>query len=406
MIKFVGIYSALVLCGLLLHPKESYSSEKLIEASVSALAEYNDNIFLNFEPQDAVSSLIIKPSLSGVVKEQNWQAKLNTQLIVNQYSDRSLDSNGQLLDLTGQYSAERNVFSINIGHDIISSLSTISADFGLSSQRINRKTQSISPQYTRLLTERLALTLSYSYSDTEYLDIEDDARFVSSYTKTGSAALRYSLTGKDQVGLNFQAVDYTRKDKLGDIQLFDVSVNFGYKFSDTISIDFAAGVSRRNSTNLQESTFDFIGVPAFQNTETNVRTQGNTFNLEVRQLLETGNVGVRLSRNATTNSFGGLNETDRFVLSYDERLSLLWRYSIAASYEGVTSESVATTIIDRELVSLEARMSYSITTNWNMNLSYRYVQREFKNISRNENTPRSNRLQIGLRYNLPALITF
>ncbi len=388
-----------------MYPKESYSSEKLLEASVNARAEYNDNIFLTTLPHDAISRIVITPSLSGIIKEQNWQIELNSKLRINQYSDHKLDSNGQLFSLTGQYSTERNIFSISVGHDLISSLSTASTDFGISSRRVERKTQSVTPQYTRFLTERLVLTLSYSYSDTDYLD-DDEDRFVASYTQTGSAALRYNLTEKDQVSLNFQAVDYARKDNLGDIQLFDINVGFDHKFSETLSMDLAVGGSRRDSTNLQTSVFDFFGTEIKVSEGIDTKTNGATLNLGLNQLLETGSVGVRVSRNTTTNSFGGLNETDKIVVNYDEKFSSLWRYFIAATYENVTSESIATTSSDREVVFLDARMSYSLTQDWNMSLSYRYTQRKFKNISSDESTPHSSRLQIGLTYNLPPLSTF
>lgn len=389
-----------------MHPEESYSSEKLLEASVSTWIEYNDNIFLTTSSHDAVSSLIITPSLSGIIKEQNWQVKLNSQLRINQYSDHNLDSNGQLFNLSGQYNAERNIFSLSVDHDLITSLSTISTDFGLSNEIIKRKTQSITPQYTRFLTKRLVLTLSYSYSNAEYLDIEDDTRFISSYTETGSSALRYNLTEKDQVSLNFQAVDYTRQDKLGDIQLFDVNVGFDHDFSQTLSMNLAVGVSRRNSTNLQTTALDFFGTIITIPQEINTKTRGSTLNLGVEQLLEVGSISGRVSRSATTNSFGGLNETDKVVIKYDERLSSLWRYAISASYADTISVSAATTSIDREVLFLEAKTHYSLTQDWNMSLSYRYRQRKFKNVSSTGETPDSNRLQIGLTYNLPPLSTF
>lgn len=404
MIKFVGIFSALVL--ILMQPVESYSSERLLEASVGARGGYNDNIFLTSLPHEAVSSFIVTPSLSGVVKERNWEAKLKSQLRLNQYSNHSLDSNEQLFDLSGKYSSERNVFSISLGHNLISSLSTVSTDFGLSSQRIKRKTQSISPQYTRLLTNRLVLMLSYTYSDTEYLDVKDDAQFVSSYTETGTAALRYNLTEEDQVSINFQATDYTRKDKLGDIKLFDVNIGFNHKFSEVLSLDVAIGASRRDSTNLQTSALDFFGVTVIVPQEINTETRGSTFNLELKKLLETGSVNVKLNRNTTTNSFGGLNEIDRFVFSYDERLSSLWRYLLSISYEDVVSASVATAPTDREVIFLEAKTFYSPIQDWNMSLSYRYTQREFKNTMSSLGTPRSNRFHVGLTYNFPPLSTF
>ena len=404
-IKFVSLFSTLVFFLYLMYPKESFSSEKLLEASVSARAEYNDNIFLTTRPHDGITSMVIKPSLSGIIKESNWQVKLNSELRVNQYSDHNLDSNGQFFELTGQYGAERDTFSISIKHDLVSSLSAASTDFGISSQRIERKTQAVTPQYTRFLTERLVLMLSYSYSDTDYLD-DKDTRFVASFTETGSAVLRYNLTEKNQLSMNFSAVDYTRKDNFGDIQLFNANVSFDHEFSEILSVDLAIGISRRNSTNLQEITSDFFGIPITVPREINIKTRSTTLNLGLRRLLEKGSIGTRISRNTTTNSFGGLDERDRFVINYGERLSSLWRYSVVASYENVTSANVATASTDREIIFLEARTFYSLTQNWNVSMSYRYSQRKFKNVSDVGDTPSSNRLQIGLNYNLPSLSTF
>ena len=56
----------------------------------------------------------------------------------------------------------------------------------------------------------------------DYLDAENTS-FVSSFTDTGAASLRYNLTEKDQLTMALQAVDYTRKDNLGDVQLFDTN---------------------------------------------------------------------------------------------------------------------------------------------------------------------------------------
>ncbi len=403
--KFVSIFSALGCFLSLIYSVTASSSEKLLEASVNVRTEYNDNIFLTTTPHDSVSRAVITPSLSGVIKEQNWQVKLNSKLRINQYSDHTLDSNGQFFNLTGQYRAERDIFSISIGHDLTSSLRASSADFGISSQQVERKTQSVTPRYTRLLTERLNLALSYSYSDADYIDNED-ARFVASYIDTGSASLSYNLTEKDQLSINLQAVDYTRKDRLGDSQLFDVNLGFDHKFSKTLSVDLAVGASKRNSTNLQTTVLDFFGGVIIIPQEINTKSRGSTLVLGMKQSLETGSIAARASRNTTTNSFGGIDEIEKLVLNYDDRLSSLWRYTIVTSYEDTTSISAVTTSTNREVLFLEAKTYYSLPQNWNMSLSYRYVQRKFKSGSSVGNTPESNRLQIGLTYNLPPLSTF
>ena len=173
LIKIPRVPVILLFCIAALSISNAWSYEGSLEADIDARAEYNDNIFLTAGPHDAVSGIIITPSLSGIIKEQHWVAKLNARIKSHNYSDDRLDGNDQFFSLTGQYSQERNIFSLNVTHDLGSNLSSTSTDFGIAGRRINTKRQSITPQYTRLITERLALTLSYSYTDVDFEDAEN-----------------------------------------------------------------------------------------------------------------------------------------------------------------------------------------------------------------------------------------
>ena len=262
--KISYVYRILGVCVLLIQPSAAWSYEGALEADVDARAEYNTNIFLTSQPHDAVTGTIITPSLSGIIREQNWEAKLRARLRINKYSDDTIDGNDQLFDLTGQYNAQRNIFSLNINHDLDSNLSSTSTDFGIAGRRVERKKQSITPQYTRLLTERLALILSYTYSDVDYLEAENTG-YIPYISETGAASLQYDLTEKDKLTFSLFAVDYASKNDLVTYQLFLSRIGIDHKFSETLSTDFLVGVSRRNSTNLQTQTFDFFGQPVTHN---------------------------------------------------------------------------------------------------------------------------------------------
>ena len=148
LIKIPRVSVMLLLCSAALSISNAYSYEAALEADVDARAEYNDNIFLTSLPHDPVTGIIITPSLSGIIKEENWEAKLRARVRINKYSDDTIDGNDQLFDLTGQYNAQRNIFSLNINHDLDSNLSSTSTDFGIAGRRVERKNQSITPQYT------------------------------------------------------------------------------------------------------------------------------------------------------------------------------------------------------------------------------------------------------------------
>lgn len=405
MFKISDICWAISAFFVLFYTTIAYSKEYSLEADVDARAEYNSNIFLTNQPHDSVKGIIITPSLSGVVKEKNWQGELKARIKSHNYSDDNLNGNDQYLSLTGQYDAERNIFSLNALYDLASNLNSTSSDFGTVGRRVNTKNQSITPQYTRLLTERSALILSYTYTDVDFLEADDTA-YTPYITETGSGSLIYDLTEKDKLTFQLQAVDYNSKNDLVTYQMFISRFGIDHKFSQTLSTDFLVGVSRQNSTNLTTQTFDFFGNVIIQTQEIDAKNRGLVLDAGIKKLLERGSIEGRLSRDNTTDSFGGLNQVDRLKINYIEKLSSLWRYSVSARIEDITSISVNNRSSDRDLLFFDTVVFYSISSKWDANASYRYVQRKYKSDTSDNRAPHSNRIYVGLTYNFPSLSTF
>ncbi len=392
--KKTYVLGVFMVCIAMLPISNTYARQWSLESSINARSEYNDNIFLTSGPHDAVTGMTITPALSGVINEKNWEAKLRARLRINKYSDHTIDGNDQFFDLTGRYNAQRNIFSLNINHDLDSNLSSASTDFAIVGRRVERKSQSISPQYTRLLTERLNLTLSYTYSDVDFLDVEN-RRFIPYSTETAFISFQYDLTEKNKLSFMLQAVDYRSKNDLTTYQLFVSRIGVDHQFSKILSVDFQAGVSRRNSTSLNtlSQKIDF-------------HNRGFVMDAGVTQRLENGRVEGRISRDDTTNSFGGLDQVDKFIVTYTQRLSSLWRYDISARFEDISSVSTNNGSTDRDLFLFETKVYYSITPKWVVNASYRYSARKFKSDASESRAPHSNRVYVGMTYNFPSLSTF
>ena len=404
MSKFSDIYRVLGVC-LLTQTQYVYASERSLEADINAGAEVNDNIFLTTLPHNRVNGIVITPSLSGVMKEENWEAKLRARVKSYNYNDKNLDSNDQYFDFSGRYLVSRNVFSLNVNHDLASSLSSTSDDFGIVARRINAKRQSITPQYTGLLTERLVLSLSYTYSDVDFLEAENTG-FTPYITETGSGSLVYDLTEKDKLTISLIAVDYTSRNELVTYQLFMSRLGIDHKFSETLSADFLVGVSRRTSTNLQTQSFDFFGQPITITQEIDSTNRGLVLDAGVKQLLESGQMTGRISRDNTANSFGGLDQVDRFKINYSNKLSALWRYRISGRFEDFTSISSGSRNTDRRVFFFDTAAYYSIGRRWNVSASYTYALRRFKSDNNDTRAPRSNKIYVGVTYNFPSLSTF
>lgn len=405
MIKTSSINLAVLSCIVLIQSSIVHSAELLMESDIDVRAEYNDNIFLTNQPHDSVTAIKITPTISGILKEQHWQGIFEASLRSNNYSDSDLDSNDKYFNLTGLYNEERNIYSLNLNYDLDSNLNSVTTDFGIAGRRVNRRNKSVTPQYTRLITERLSLTLSFSYTDVEYIDAED-TNFTPYISKNATAMLAYDLTERDSVTFNLVGVDYASKDDSVTYELFLTRVGIDHEFSETLNADFLIGVSRRTSTNFNTQIIDFFGETVVVPVIVDAEDRGFVLDAGITKKFERRSIEGRISRDNTTNSFGGLDQADKIKINYRETISELWRYDVAVRIEDITSISTTTSSADRDVLFVEARTYYSITEKWNMNASYRYVRRKFKSAGGSSSAPESNRLYVGLTYNFPSLSTF
>ncbi|MDT8283293.1 MAG: hypothetical protein RQ982_10890, partial [Gammaproteobacteria bacterium] len=348
---------------------------------------------------------VITPSLSGVIKDNNWSGELKAKLTSYRYSDHSINGDDQFFDVTGRYSEERNIFSLNANYDLSSNLDSTSTAFGIAGRRVEQKSQIISPQYTRLLTERLALMLGYTYTDVNFSNTET-TNFTDYTSHTGSGTLIYDLTEKDKMTVSFFAVDYASSGDQLTYNLYMSRFGIDHEFSETLSTDFLIGVSRRKTTNRTTQTFDFFGNVITLEQEDDSNTRGLLFDAGITKKFESSELESRLSRNNNTNSTGGLDQTDTFTLRYKEDLSSLWRYDASVRYQDITSVGSSNSTDNRELLFLETRLFYSITKKWIANASYRYAQIKRTGDTSDNSTPHSNRIFVGITYNFPSLSTF
>lgn len=393
------------MCITLLTTLTIHAKQWSLETDVDAGVLYNDNIFMSSGTHDAVSGVIITPTLSGIVKEQHWQANLDAMFQQQYYSDHTLDGSDQFFSLGGQYNAERNIFSLTAKYDLGSNLNSTSTDFGIAGRRINTIEQSVTPQYTRLINERMALTLSYAYTDIDFEDAERTP-YTPYITQSGSVSLIYNLTEKNRLTLSVQGVDYQSQNNLITYKLYTSNIGLEHEFSETLSTNISLGVSRQKATNLTTQTFDFFGQPVTVTQALDSENRSSVYNGAITKLLENAKIEGGISRNIRSNSFGGLDRVDQLRLEYSGNISSLWRYAIRSNYQDIKSSNTGGNSLSRELFTFETKIYYSFSTNWNLNASYRYSARKYKSDTSGERAPHSNRLYIGLSYNFPSISTF
>ena len=369
-----------------------HAAQYSVESSVSARAEYNDNIFLTELPHDSVYGLIVIPEARMVAREANWETFLGARLRSNNYSEDGLNSNDIYLDASGSYSQERNIFSLAGQYYRDSNLNALREDFGVIPRRIDRELWSITPEYQRLLTERAVLALSYSHVDVEYLDAEDTG-YVPYDLDTVTGSIAYGLTETDKLIFTLQATDYQTKSESLEYQLFIARVGLEHEFSELWSADFSIGGSRRNAT-----------VRTTPTEESKSSDTGTVFDVGLTREAETGTFLGRISRENVPNSFGGLNVVDSLALILRQNITERWSYSIVARYRDIEAVALDRTT-DREVITFEPKLFYAIDRFWTVEASYRYSQRRFKS-DPDDTAPDSNRVYIGMTYNFPDITTF
>ena len=379
----------------------SYAAEYSLVTQANIRAEYNDNIFITSAPHDSVTGLVVSPQARLVAKEQNWQSYLNTKLVVNRYSDDALDSNDLLFDWKNNYTFERHVVSLDVKYNKDSTLNSTSSDFGIVARRVRSRSKSFAPSYQYMLNERARLTVSAARTRVDY---SDEIGFIGYSLNSVSGSWLQAVSESDTFSLTLQGTRYESDRGLYKYDLNVIQLGLQHQFSKLWSFNGAIGNSRRSASNQTTSTINFFGQTVSVVQVNNSTTTGLILDAVLTRELEKGDIAVTLSRNNTTNAFGGLNEISTFKVASQYQLTELWRQVMSLRYEDVNAVSAGSRVTDRTVLLFEFRMIRQIDRRWKINASYRYAARQFDAVSAGDAF--SNRIYLGMTYNFPDISTF
>jgi len=395
----------MLLCYCGLFSADAVSVQYSVKSDITADTRYNDNVFLTTLQHDSVSSLSIAPSVKIDVKDINWESYLNGRVKDNKYSDKNFDSTDEYLDLSGKYTQEKNIYTLSGAYDKDSNLNIESTDFGVTGKRVNRNRKNLAPQFQRLLSERLVLSVGYDHTDVDYTDAIGTA-YVPYGSDTVNGSLIYGVTENDKISILLQAIDYASKNDAYKYKLSVAKIGIDHKISEIWASNFSIGTSRRSSTNRSVLTYDFFGQPIVLTQVSDFTDRGFVLDAGLTETLETGSLNAVISRNDVTNSYGGLNEVSSFRFKYNRNLSVLWRYDISVRYEKIRTVSGVQRSTDRDALFFVPQVSYKIDRDWRAIASYQYIQQRYRIDSSDNRTADSNMIYIGMTYSFPDISTF
>jgi len=400
------VYSSLLGAGslLLFIAGNVNAAEWSLNSNIQARYEYNDNIFLTLQPHESVSNVVIQPDIKFRAEEKNWVTMLEARLRSNNYSDSNLDSHNQHYLADGSYKRERDTYSIKGSYDLNSSLDIESNDFGLSRVRVNRTTTNISPSYSRMLTERLLVSLGYTIMESKY-DDSVSTDFVSYEAEIASASLAYNLSERDKFNTSVQYTDYMSLNGLSEYQLLTSRMGLSRNFAENFTADFQIGTSVRDAINRSTSTIDFFGTTISLVQESVSSNRGYVLDAGFVYKSDEWAFSGRLGRDNVTNSYGGVNEADTLKFDYNRRLTDRWGYGLIGKYEKTEAIISSISFSDSRSLTVNASINYALAMDWKITASWRYLEREFTTQNQT-NVPRSNTIYLGMTYNFSEVSTF
>ncbi|MGI8739276.1 MAG: hypothetical protein ACR2KU_06430 [Gammaproteobacteria bacterium] len=407
-----------VLCGLaggLGVPGKAIAQAWIVQPGVSLEGIYDDNFRLSPNDPQAVSTARVGGSLklarvtetsdiAGLVRVDGnayfgEDEGLDDQS--NQLLDFSYFTKGELSRLGGTFSLRRDTLLRTIrgveGTDDPTLEPDPDVDEGLSRANIERLRLSVGPSWSRLLTERTEVGLSYLFSDSSYSNVppitQGDSNISDSHNHLVGGQLLTRVTERDRLALIFRAQRYEADD--------DATFN-NYDLQTGVVRDFTETFQGRLTIGARYTEFD---VPA----ETGIGGQpaqvgdDTGFVVTIGGIKRTGltTFAGTLVRTATPSASGEIVQNDQLAFNVSRQLSERAEIIIRSTIYETESLTDLTSNSNRRFIAVEPRLRYALSPSWAVEAAYEY--RRIKEFDTPDSAD-SNAVMLSLNYELPVVV--
>jgi len=356
----------------------------LFDPKISLKQGYDDNFRLstNSSQEDEVwiSELSGELALRGKSERLDVEALLRLDAVKYNGDDSDLkDRNNQLIGLSSRYKVtERNafIFKGNYFRDTILRTAGIfldpqdigndnslepdqDVDGNIVRNNVRRTRFTISPGWRYHLNEKTTLGLNYNYNDIAFSG--DAQGLVESDRQKISAIIIRKVTEKDKVTAKISEA-YFRPETDQDVDTFEARLGWIHDFSETLRMDYTFGWRDSDFDNSEESG-----------------DSGYVANIGATKHTGLTTYRVNLERRVTPSASGNQVEVDQITLDIRRDITEKIKFSLEGRYFDTESTGDSSLRSDRELISLEPRLSWRFLPSWIAGVSYRYRERDFDN---------------------------
>lgn len=387
--------------------RSSEAAEWLAEPSVTARAEYNDNIRLTAAEHDAVWGAIFDPKLRLSRRTEVWDMNASGRLHAANYNGQDgLNTVDQFLDFATKRQFERAKFSASasVANDTTLQDERVDLDAGVTTAQVDRLGKKASVAASYLFTEATWLEASLNYSTIKYDDGVRHGLLNYDYT---SPALRlvHQVNPKLQMFgiLSRSSVEYDRSDEL-ESNTDSLQLGGAYDFSERSKVTASIG-SRRTKTSSMiavprpgfEAFYPFIYELASRDSESTGLVYDGTF---VRKL-ETGSLDLSVGRQVTPSSTGTDTDTVRASLAGKREFTAKLSAQLAVSYFRSETVGGTQTLADRTYIRVSPSAFWRLDRDLYINFGYTFTRVDRQ--ATNADAVDGNALFVGIGYQWPRL---
>lgn len=378
---------------------EAGASSLMLESEINASAAYDDNVTYSAVGDDESSAIVtITPKLKLTHRNDHWETTANARVSGTTYSAQLQNQLDSYVDFGTAYKEDRGIYSIAASYDMHENRAEETNILGESIDQLDTNTFSIKPNYTYLITERMSLSVAVNFSSVDY-GADTTGNYFSYDTQTASGILDYKLTQKSQLDLTLAAMDYASDNNASEYRVLSSKVGVTHKFSEIISGRFSVGVSSREFYDKSAGQpFDFFGSTVTGVTELETTGSGSSYAASV----DAGWVTVGASRDYTSNSVGGLNQSEKLNAKFRMQITSLIGITLSLDRSEVTE--LNDFVPDYSYIDTRITPAMNFTLAHNLSASARYVKGE-KEIASSvrDDTTDYNIFYISMRYVFPAI---
>ncbi len=380
-------------------PVKGGAAEWTAEPAVKMRREYNDNFRLSIFPQKSVNGSIITPALDLGVAGPVWNIGFGAEATQRRYSGQEgLDRDDSLLKLSSLYKTERSTWQLNASRARDSAVTSeqVDADTGTVQTLKDRETDTVTPSWIWMYSQRTKLQLAYQQTEVAYDENSLGAGLYDYRYRTVSATLANQLSERNQVFMSAGYSEYHVPITGFDSETRNVQAGITRNFTESTKGTLQAGQRRTESfTKGGTPTYTYFstasGIFRIQTgvtQDTRTQSTGSVFSGNLEKKSESTDWNFLLSRALNPSGSGGQVEQDTFGLKLNNRLSPRIGMHVDGGALKVRTEEGNISNSERTFYDLGVGVFWQWRREWGVGTNYRYahVKRVYENEAADSNS--------------------